>query len=197
MLAFAALAIYVPLNTLIALKLGRLLERLTVRMQQSEGSYRGELTTLFRRSFHVAASRGEGVQRAMHDRLYRDIDRTWASLNKVNAGYMSFELIYNFVAARIVAYGPSLIPYMQNAVSLKGYVTGAELVNSLISQCSWFIHVMPEIATLKANARRVTDLAEAIENVQQPREFYRLSGHSDFHYGTQNAVFGLTSRISS
>ena len=64
---------------------------------------------------------------------------------------------------------------MQNQISLKGYMTGAELVNSLISQCSWFIHVMPEIATLKANARRVTDLAEAIENVQQPREFYRLT----------------------
>ena len=182
-----AVATYVPLNTLIAVKLGRLLERLSVRMQQAEGSYRGELTTLFRRSFHVAASRGEGVQKAMHDRLYRDIDSTWASLNKVNAGYMSFELIYNFVAARIVAYGPSLVPYMQNAIALKGYVTGAELVNSLISQCSWFIHVMPEIATLKANARRVTDLAEAIENVQQPREYYRLTGHSDFHYGRQNA----------
>jgi ABC-type uncharacterized transport system fused permease/ATPase subunit len=95
------------------------------------------------------------------------------------------------VAARIVAYGPSLVPYMQNSISLKAYVTGAELVNSLISQCSWFIHVMPEIATLKANARRVTDLAEAIENVQKPRDFYRLTGHSDFHYGTQNAVFGL------
>jgi vitamin B12/bleomycin/antimicrobial peptide transport system ATP-binding/permease protein len=190
-LAFAAIAIYVPLNTLIALKLGRLLERLTVSMQQAEGSYRGELTTLFRRSFHVAASRGEGVQKAMHQRLYSDIDRNWASLNKINAGYMSFELIYNFVAARIVAYGPSLVPYMQNSISLKAYVTGAELVNSLISQCSWFIHVMPEIATLKANARRVTDLAEAIENVQKPRDFYRLSGHSDFHYGTQNAVFGL------
>ena len=191
-LAFTAVATYVPLNTFIALKLGRVLERLTVRMQQAEGSYRGELTTLFRRSFHVAASHGEGVQKAMHDRLYGDIDRTWASLNKINAGYMSFELIYNFVAARIVAYGPSLVPYMQNAVSLKGYVTGAELVNSLISQCSWFIHVMPEIATLRANARRVTDLAEAIENVQRPREFYRLTGHSDFHYERQNAVFGLT-----
>ena len=32
---------------------------------------------------------------------------------------MSFELIYNFVAARIVAYGPSLVPYMQNKISLK------------------------------------------------------------------------------
>ncbi|WP_254016378.1 ABC transporter ATP-binding protein/permease [Mesorhizobium escarrei] len=190
-LAFAAIAIYVPLNTLIALKLGRLLERLTVSMQQAEGSYRGELTTLFRRSFYVAASHGEGVQKAMHQRLYGDIDRNWASLNKINAGYMSFELIYNFVAARIVAYGPSLVPYMQNSISLKAYVTGAELVNSLISPCSWFIHVMPEIATLKANARRVIDLAVAIEHVQKPRDFYRLSGHSDFHYGTQNAVFGL------
>ena len=96
-LAFLAVAIYVPLNTWIALKLGGLLERLTVRMQQAEGSYRGELTTLLRRSFHVAASRGENVQKTMHDRLYVDIDRTWAALNIVNAGYMSFELIYNFV----------------------------------------------------------------------------------------------------
>ena len=192
MLAFSAVAAYVPLNTFIALKLGRVLERLTVRMQQAEGSYRSELTTLFRRSFHVAASRGEGVQKAMHDRLYLDIDRTWARLNRVNAGYMSFELVYNFVGARIVAYGPSLVPYMQNAVSLKGYITGAELVNSLISQCSWFIHVMPEIATLRAKARRVTELAEAIENVQQPREFYRQTGQSDFRYARQNAVFGLT-----
>ena len=82
---------------------------------------------------------------------------------------MSFELIYNFVAARIVAYGPGLMPYISDKISLKGYITGAELVNSLISQCSWFIHVMPAIATLKANARRVTDLAKAIENVQRPR----------------------------
>ena len=73
-LAFAAVAIYVPLNTLFAVKIGRALEKLTVRMQQAEGSYRGELTTFLRRSFHIAASRGEGVQRAMHDRLYTDID---------------------------------------------------------------------------------------------------------------------------
>ncbi|HEV2896503.1 MAG TPA: ABC transporter ATP-binding protein/permease [Pseudaminobacter sp.] len=193
-LAFAAVAIYVPLNTYIAVKVGGLLERLTVRMQQAEGSYRGELTTLLRRSFHVAASHGEGVQKEMHGRLYRDIDRTWASLNKVHAGYMSFELIYNFVAARLVAYGPGLLPYTQGTISLRGYITGAELVNSLISQCSWFIHVMPSIATLKANSRRVMDLADAIENVQRPREFYGQTGRSEFRYGGQHAVFGLALR---
>ncbi|MGO4841820.1 ABC transporter ATP-binding protein/permease, partial [Rhizobiaceae sp. 2RAB30] len=111
-LAFAAVALYVPLNTLIALKLGSIMERLNIATQKAEGSYRGELTTLLRRSFHVAAARGEQVQKAMHRRLYKDIDGTWAKLNWVNAGYQSFELVYNFVAARIVAYGPGLLPYV-------------------------------------------------------------------------------------
>ena len=191
-LALAAVAIYVPLNTWIAIRLGGLLERLSIRMQTAEGTYRGELTTLLRRSFHVAASRGEAAQKAMHDRLYVDIDRTWARMNIVNAGYGSFERIYNFIGARVVAYGPGLVPFISNRVDLKGYITGAELVNSLISQCSWFIHVMPAIASLRANSRRVIDLAEAIENVQQPREFYKKTGRSEFQYGRQNPVFGLT-----
>ncbi|TIR45291.1 MAG: ATP-binding cassette domain-containing protein, partial [Mesorhizobium sp.] len=74
----------------------------------------------------------------------------------------------------------------------KGYITGSEMVAQLISQCSWFIHVMPAIATLRANSQRVTELASAIENVQQPQEFYRQTGRSDFSYATQNPVFGLT-----
>lgn len=193
-LAFAAVAAYVPINTLIAMKLGRILERLNIAMQRAEGTYRSELTTLLRRSFHVAASRGEEVQKQMHRRLYGDIDGTWTRLNWVNAGYQSFELIYNFVAARIVAYGPGLIPYVNGHVSLKSYITGAELVNSLIVQCSWFIQVMPAIASLKANAKRVIDLAQAIEDVRKPDEFYRLTGQSDFHYSSQHAVFGLTVR---
>lgn len=193
-LALTAVAAYVPLNTWIAMKLGGLMERLNITMQKAEGSYRGELATLLRRSFHVAASRGEDVQRQTHDRLRRDIDGTWSRLNWVHSSYMSFELVYNFVAARIVAYGPALLPYVNGQISLKSYVTGAELVNSLISQCSWFIHVMPAIATLRANARRVTDLAKAIEEVQKPDDYYRLTGCSDFRYTVQHPVFGLTVR---
>lgn len=191
-LAFVAVVAYVPVNTYIAIKLGGLLERLSIRMQKAEGSYRGELTTFLRRSFHVAASRGEGVQKAMHERLYVDIDRTWGKLNWINASYDSFERIYNFVGARVVAYGPGLLPFIHSRIDLKGYITGAELVNSLISQCSWFIHVMPAIATLRANSRRVMDLADAIENVQKPAEFYRQTGLSEFRYTVQNPVFGLT-----
>ncbi|WP_421913016.1 ABC transporter ATP-binding protein/permease [Mesorhizobium sp.] len=191
-LAFLAVAIYVPLNTWIAVKLGSLLERLNIRMQKAEGSYRGELTTFLRRSFHVAASHGESVQKMMHDRLYVDIDRTWGRLNVVNTGYMSFELIYNFIGARIVAYAPGLVPFIHSRLDYKGYITGSEMVAQLISQCSWFIHVMPAIATLRANSQRVTELANAIESVQHPQEFYSQTGRSDFRYDHQNPVFGLT-----
>ncbi|TIU70677.1 MAG: ABC transporter ATP-binding protein/permease, partial [Mesorhizobium sp.] len=191
-LAFLGVAIYVPLNTWIAVKLGRLLERLNVRMQQAEGSYRSELITFLRRSFHVAASHGEDVQKSMHDRLYVDIDKTWGRLNIVNTSYTSFELIYNFVGARIVAYAPGLLSFIHNRLDYKGYITGSEMVAQLISQCSWFIHVMPAIATLRANSQRVTELANAIENVQRPREFYQQTGRSDFSYASQNPVFGLT-----
>lgn len=191
-LALLAVAIYVPFNTWIAVKLGGMLERLNIRMQKAEGSYRGELTTFLRRSFHVAASRGELVQRSMHNRLYEEIDTTWSRFNILNTIYMGFELVYNFVGARIVAYGPGLVPFIHNGVDLKGYLTGSEQINALIQRCSYFIHVMPAIATLRANSQRVTELANAIENVQHPQEFYSQAGRSEFRYASQNPVFGLT-----
>ena len=43
-----------------------LLRSLAVAMQQAEGSYRAELTTFLRRSFHVSAARSEDVQKTMH-----------------------------------------------------------------------------------------------------------------------------------
>ncbi len=193
-LALTAVALYVPLNTYFALRIGRVLERLSNAMQRAEGSYRAELTTLLRRSFHVSAAQGEDVQRTIHGRLYGDIDRTWSKLNWVNTGYQSFEKVYNFLSARVISYLPGLGPFVNENISLKSYVTGAELVNSLIMQCSWFIDVMPAIATLRANARRVTTLACAIEDVQKPADFYRRTGWRDLRYGTQNPMFGLTVR---
>ncbi|MEX2742107.1 ABC transporter ATP-binding protein/permease [Rhizobium mongolense] len=193
-LAFAAIAIYVPLNTFIAAKLGGILQRLSVRMQWAEGSYRTELNTLLHRSIHVAVLHGERAQKAVNKRRYIDIDQTWASQNRVTAGYMGFELVHNFIGSRIVAYAPGLLPYVDNKISLQHYVTGAELANALINECSWFIHVMPDIATLRANARRITDLAEAIETVQRPQEFYARTGPYEFLYAKQDTALGLTVR---
>ncbi len=191
-LAFAAIAIYVPLNTFIATKLGGILQRLSVRMQWAEGSYRTELNTLLHRSFHVAVLHGERAQKAVNKRRYVDIDQTWTSQNRVTAVYMGFELVHNFIGSRIVAYAPGLFPFVDNKLSLQSYVTGAELANALIHECSWFIHVMPDIATLRANARRITDLAEAIETVQRPQEFYARTGPYEFRYAKQDPALGLT-----
>lgn len=191
-LAFLAVAIYVPLNTVIAAKLGRVLQHLSVRMQWAEGSYRAELNGLLHRSFHVAVLHGERAQNVVNKRRYLDIDQTWASLNRVTASYMGFELVHNFIGSRIVAYVPGLLPYMDNRVSLQHYVTGAELATALINECSWFIHVMPDIATLRANARRMTDLAKAIEAVQRPEEFYAQTGLYEFQYTKQDPALGLT-----
>ncbi|MCZ4094427.1 ABC transporter ATP-binding protein/permease [Sinorhizobium psoraleae] len=191
-LTLAAVAAYVPISTFLAIKIGAIQQRLDVRMQSAEGSYRRELTTLLHRSFHVAASRGEGVQKRIHSRRYREIDQTWSSLNILTACYMGFELVYNFIGSRVIAYAPGLLPYAESKISLRGYVTGAELANAIINDCSWFIHVMPDIARLRANAGRITDLAKAIEDVQQPRAFYARTGRSELNCVRQNREIGLT-----
>ncbi|WP_291155826.1 ABC transporter ATP-binding protein/permease [Ensifer sp. SSB1] len=191
-LMFLAIAIYVPLNTFIAAKLGSVLQGLSIRIQSAEGSYRSELNQLLHRSFHVAVIKGEPAQKAVNGRRYREIDDTWASLNRVTAGYMGFELVHNFIGSRIVAYAPGLLPYVDKTISLQDYVTGAELATALINECSWFIHAMPDIATLRADAHRITELAQAIETVQQPQDYYARSGPSVFEYETQDAARGLT-----
>ena len=193
-LAFAAIAVYVPLGTLVAIKIGKRLERLNLGIQKAEGSYRGEWTTLLRRSFQISASGGEAVQRSVNDRLYRDVDGTWNRLNRFDAAYLAFSQAYGFLSNRIVAYIPGLLPYMSGSVSFRNYVTGAELVAAMINDCSWFIQVMPAIANLRANAGRVTGLAQAIENVQEPAEFYSRSGINRFAFAEQHPRFGLTVR---
>jgi ABC-type uncharacterized transport system fused permease/ATPase subunit len=191
-LTFVAVVVYVPISTFVSTRMGAILQNLNDRMQRAEGSYRGELNTLLHNSFYTAAASGEIAQKGIHRRRYLDIDRTWASLNKIVSVYMAFEFFYNFVGSRIVAYAPGLLPYIDNEISLQVYVTGAELANALINHCSWFIHVMPDLSTLKANSRRLTELANAIEDVQQPREFYARTGRSELRYATQDTSLGLT-----
>jgi ABC-type uncharacterized transport system fused permease/ATPase subunit len=189
-----AVIVYVPFSTFLAVKLGAMLQNLNVEMQQAEGSYRRALTTLFHRSFHVAATNGERAQRDIHRQRYVDIDRNWARLNVLTASYMGFELVYSFMGARIVAYAPGFLPYVHGSINFQEYVTGAELANAIISDFSWLIHVMPDIAQLKANALRITGLARAVEDVQRPRDFYSLSGVSEFSYENQDPRLGLTIR---
>lgn len=193
-LAFVAIIVYVPIGTFIAVKIGRKLEQLNLGMQKAEGSYRGEWTTLLRRSFQISASDGERVQRSVNRRLYKDVDGTWNRLNRFDAAYLAFSQAYGFLSNRIIAYIPGIVPYMSGAVSFRNYVTGAELVAAMINDCSWFIQVMPAIANLRANAGRVMGLAQSIEAVQEPSAFYAKSGVNRFSFATQHQRFGLSVR---
>ncbi len=191
-LALAAVVLYVPIGTFLALRLGRIMQWLANAMQQAEGTYRGELNTMLRRSFQVAAANGEAVQKKMHSNLYATIDNTWFKLVFMQAGYQSFERVYNFVAMRVVAYLPLIGPYASGSIGLKAFIAGAEMINSVIGKLSWIIDVMPEIATLRANAKRVTGLAEAIEQVQTPPDYYGGPERSAFQYRRKEGVFALS-----
>lgn len=193
-IALLTIAIYVPIGTMIAIFIGRRLERLNNGIQRAEGSYRGEWTTLLRRSFQISASAGEKVQSDVNKRLYAEVDDTWHRLNRVDATYLAFSQAYGFLSNRIIAYIPGLTTYISGAVSLRNFITGAELVSAMINDCSWFIQVMPAIANLRANAVRVIDLAKAIEDVREPAEFYARSGTNRFEYNQQHPGFGLSIR---
>lgn len=191
-LVFALAVTYVPLSTAVALRIGRAIQALNMAMLRYEGSYRAELATLVRRVLPIAAARGEKVQAAIHRRQYQAIDRTWGLQNKVSALFLSFNGSYTYITQRVVAYLPNMPAYMQGGISFKTYVTGSELVSELISDCSWVIQVMPDIANLRANVYRVVELADAIERVQDAQAFYRETGVSEFRYEGQAPERGLS-----
>ena len=68
-----------------------------------------------------------------------------------------------------MAYLPALPAYMAGNLSFRDFVARGELTAELIGDVSWFINVMPAIATLRANATRLNELAEAIERPASAR----------------------------
>jgi vitamin B12/bleomycin/antimicrobial peptide transport system ATP-binding/permease protein len=128
----------------------------------------------------LAASRGERAQRRVNARLYGAVDRTWGQQNTWLATMMMFTEAYNFLSQRLLAYLPALPAFMTGEMSFRTYAASSELTAELISGVSWFINVMPAIAGLRANARRLTELADAIERVRDRARFYAETGRSDF-----------------
>jgi ABC-type uncharacterized transport system fused permease/ATPase subunit len=191
-LVMGVIAVYVPAGTLLALWIGKRIERLNVEMQRNEGSYRAELGMLTRRSLQVAAALGERVQRRIHGQHYAAIDDTWRRQNQVSAGYVSFNLFYGFLTQKVVAYLPHLPAYAQGNIGFRGFVTGSELVYELINDCSWLIQVMPDVANLRANARRITELTGAVVEVADARGFYTETGVSDFQLVRLDGATGIS-----
>lgn len=191
LLAGLLILLYVPAVTMAAWLIGRVLERITLERQKRDGAWRGELGAMLHRVSQLAASRGERAQRAINTRLYAGVDRAWARQNAWGAGMMLFNDVHGFLARRLIAYLPALPAFTSDAISFRNFVASSELTAELIQDVSWFINVMPAIATLRANAGRLTDLARAVERVRARDEFYAETGISRFRRVPSEAVAGL------
>ena len=180
LLALALVAVYVPCVTLIAWKLGRIIERLSIQRQRRDGAWRGEWGAMLGRVNQMATARGDRAQSRVNAGLYAALDRTWGRQNWLNAGMMMFNSTYQFLSTRLLAYLPGLPAYFAGGLSFRDFAASGELTAELIGDVSWFINVMPAIATLRANSGRLTELAQAIERVRARREFYAETGISAF-----------------
>ncbi|WP_323717938.1 ATP-binding cassette domain-containing protein [Paracoccus aminovorans] len=180
LLSLAMVAVYVPVVTLIAWQLGRIIERLSLQRQRRDGAWRAEWGGMLNRVAQMAAARGERAQSRINRHLYDRLDQTWGKQNWLSSGMMLFNGLYNFLSARLLAYLPALPAYMAGNLNFRDFVASSELTAELIGDVSWFINVMPAIATLKANAGRLTELAAAIERVRARQDFYAETGVSRF-----------------
>lgn len=171
---------YVPLITWLAWLIGRVLERQTLQRQRHDGAWRGELGTMLNRVSQLAASRGENAQHRTNASLYQQVDATWGRQNIWDSIMMMFTQVYGFLSQRLLAYLPAVPAYMAGQMSFRDFAATSELTAELINDVSWFINVMPAIATLRANAGRLTELAAAIETVRDRQAFYAETGVSRF-----------------
>ena len=93
---------------------------------------------------------------------------------------LMFTEVSTFLSQRLLAYVPALPALFSGGMSFRSYVASSELTAELIGGASWFTNVMSEIAVLRANATRLTELAAAIERVRDRDRFYAETGRSDF-----------------
>jgi ABC-type uncharacterized transport system fused permease/ATPase subunit len=179
-LAGALVALYVPAATVFAWMVGRVVQRRTLERQRNDGAWRGELASMLGRAGLVAASRGQFAQRATNTRLYAGIDRAWRRQNVWVATMLMVTEVSAFLSQRLLAYLPALPALLGGGMSFRAFVASSELTAELIGGASWFTTVMPEIAVLRANATRLTELATAIERVRDRDRFYAETGISNF-----------------
>ncbi len=191
LLAGLLVVVYVPALTFVAWLIGRVIERLQLERQRRDGAWRGELNTMLNRVAQMAASRGERAQKRINQRLYTDLDRVWQRQNVWAAGMMMFTDVYNFLSHRLLAYLPAIPALTAGTMSFRDYIASSELTAELIGGISWFINVMPAIAMLRANARRLRELAIAVERVHDRQAFYAETGISRFRHARSKGYRGL------
>ncbi len=175
-------------------KIGNVMRGINKTFQEAEGSYRGELNTMFRRASQITATAGERVQGKINRNLYREIDTVWHRNNVLQSCFMGLHDFYNMVSFQILASVLTLPAYAQGEIDFQTYVTTAALVGQLTNGFSWLINVTPALAALRADVERVNEYAVEIENVQDAKAYFRRSGVHDFTYVTHATRNGIILR---
>lgn len=191
-LGVATSAAYVIPGTYIAVKIGNVLQKYTEQINLHEGLYRGQWRDMSNNSFQISASGSQEIAKDVLGKSFDRINRTWAKKIGADTAFSAFNAVYNQFSANIFAYMPYILSYAQGTIGLKDFLTNATLTGAFTQSCSWLINVMPDIANMKASARLVTGLAQAIEEVQDTRDYYKKTGISNFEYAHQDWRKGLT-----
>jgi len=192
-LAFGAVALAVPIGTYTAFKLGRIITNVNTRMQSTEATYRHHTDEMVRKAQKTAASGGHEVQSQMSRDAYKDVHGTWGKYNFVQTSFRAFKSVYD-PYSNLVAYLPALPNLFAGVSTYTQFMQTTGVVGGLITRCEWLINEMPNIAHVRANLNRVTDIFKAAENVQNISEEYKRRGVSEFEYQSQHPKFGLVVR---
>ena len=172
-------------------RIGSVMRNVNKNFMEAEGAYRSELNTMFRRAGQITAQSGERVQKKLNHALYADVDRVWHRSNLLQAGFMGLQGFYTTLSSQVLASVLALPAYAQGAIDFQTYVTTAALVGQLTAGFSWLIDVTPAVASLKADAERITEFARAVEKVQDTRAFFRATGVHDFTYHLHDSRDGI------
>ncbi|MBI1173320.1 ATP-binding cassette domain-containing protein [bacterium] len=172
-------------------RIGAVMRGVNKNFMEAEGAYRSELNTMFRRAGQITAQSGERVQKKVNRTLYAEVDRVWHRSNVLQAGFMGLQGFYATLSFQVLASVLALPAYAQGAIDFQTYVTTAALVGQLTTGFSWLIDVTPAVASLKADAERITEYARAVEKVQDTRAFFRATGVHDFTYHRHDSRDGI------
>ncbi len=191
MAALMVASAYVIPNTMGAFKIGTWQKMINLAKQKASGNWRGEMGNAFRHSTQIASAKGEETQLRIHRQLYEKIDRIWFVDTMLDSFFLGYKNIYNYAAAKGVSYLPFLIPYRDGDINLQQFLLGEQLTSELIGDMSWFFHVMPDIANISANTKRLTDVSKAREEIFHLEDFARQRGISQFTRRTQDTSQGI------
>lgn len=161
---------------------GRSLLDINALRQKHDGVYRSFLSQTVRSGFHIAASQGTSLYKKMSDQLYQKADEAWERDLTLDIRYTGFKKNYDAFMHHILAAAPALPAYISGDITLQQYLLFSAALDAVMGQLSLVVPMVPSVANLLADCRRLTEAANAIEDVQDAEKFFGERGIYAFQH---------------